>query len=1215
MSQHHIYARHIDLQERTSLSVLASMVNAGSTLLDLGCGSGSLGAYLQSQRGCTLDGVTLSDEEASLARPHYRDVLIADLDTLAVDQAFHGKQYDYIICADVLEHLKQPERILSCCRDLLAPQGQVLISVPNANYSGLLMELMQGELRYRTEGLLDRTHLRFFTRKSLLRFLQEQSWSVQSLQTIERSLDNSEFKHLHADIFPPAVIRHLMAQPDALTYQFICAARPSELVSHANHALFDSVRADAQPDFATNVYWADSGQYREAQKLTAHGHIGEMHQRLSFALPAFGAAAPTLRWDPANRPGFLHLHGMCLKNPQGQIAWRWDSLRDWSQTPHNQLYWQPAPATAMGSSLLLLTDDDPWLQLPIPAEVLQSCMASSGSTLEMEIGWPMSADYAMLAGHMETLRADLQRADQETFRWRHEHTVTSQALHDQHQRAEQLQSICEERFELIQAQQQCIAHLQAHVAQIEASGAYRAVQKISRIKRKLLGSPTHSVAQAQPQTATPEPVAPAPEEPASAIAMKPTTTLQDSDALTNKPEESAHDQQAEVKPQNLHTRRPICVIVPVYRGLLDTQQCLNAALSAPTREPFRLVVINDASPEPELQQWLRELAARDPRVQLLENPENLGFVGTVNKGMAMHPNADVVLLNSDTEVSNDWLDRLQQAAYSRPGIASVTPLSNNATICSYPRFCSQNALPRDISSAQLDQLCVQANSGAAVEIPTGVGFCMYIRRDCLEQVGLFDEANFGKGYGEENDFCMRAISAGWQHLLSLDTFVLHTGGVSFGESKTPREQAAYEKLKQLHPAYETLVHEHLKANPAQTARNNIDKLRIARLSQPRILMIMHNVGGGTQRHVRELAEKFHGKALVFVLTPLPDHFVRLQWLDKNEGYSEEFHWPTQSQELLQVLRELRIQQLHFHHLLGLDPQIMHLPQQLGLPYDFTAHDYFTACPQITLTNASHNYCGEQGVRQCTQCLADRPAPTQETIEDWRLRHRLFLLQARNVLAPSLDCALRMQRYFPGIRICHVPHFDLPATENLPPVQSLPLPAHANLRVFVLGGVSAAKGGNVLEAVALHAARINAPLELHLIGYPHRPMPTQPRASLTIHGHYDDTDLPALLQRLKPDVVWFPALWPETYSYTLSACLEAGLPVIAPDIGAFTERLACRPWTWLRPWNTTPDEWVDFLTQVRQSHFVDFVPPAPAPAAPQRNAELDAWSYDSDYLIA
>ena len=155
----------------------------------------------------------------------------------------------------------------------------------------------------------------------------------------------------------------------------------------------------------------------------------------------------------------------------------------------------------------------------------------------------------------------------------------------------------------------------------------------------------------------------------------------------------------------------------------------------------------------------------------------------------------------------------------------------------------------------------------------------------------------------------------------------------------------------------------------------------------------------------------------------------------------------------------------------------------------------------------------------------------------------------------------------------------------------------------------------MQAVAQAATRHRAPLELHLLGYPHRPMPTQPHTSLTVHGPYNDADLALLLERLQPDLIWFPALWPETYSYTLSAAILAGVPIVAPNLGAFTERLSQRPWTWLEPWNTTPDDWLNLFLNLRQRYFIDGQIPPPAPAAPLHatDTNLLTWSYEKDYL--
>ena len=125
------------------------------------------------------------------------------------------------------------------------------------------------------------------------------------------------------------------------------------------------------------------------------------------------------------------------------------------------------------------------------------------------------------------------------------------------------------------------------------------------------------------------------------------------------------------------------VIVPVYKGLDETRRCLDSVLAFPQRTAREIVVVDDCSPEPELAGWLRELAETGA-ITLLENPANTGFVNAVNRSMILHPDRDVVLLNSDTEVHGDWLDRLRRHAYSDPQVGTVTPFTNNGTICGYP---------------------------------------------------------------------------------------------------------------------------------------------------------------------------------------------------------------------------------------------------------------------------------------------------------------------------------------------------------------------------------------------------------------------------------------------------------------------------------------------------------------------------------------------------
>jgi 2-polyprenyl-3-methyl-5-hydroxy-6-metoxy-1,4-benzoquinol methylase len=149
-----------------------------------------------------IDGLTISPEEAALAAPHYRRVEVADLESCDLAALFAPGSYDAIVCADVLEHIRHPEQVLRACRLLLAEGGRVLLSIPNTGYAGLIAELMTGEFRYRPEGLLDETHLRFFTRQTLTRFLAAEHWAVEEIQTVPRPLPDSEFR-VAFDALPP----------------------------------------------------------------------------------------------------------------------------------------------------------------------------------------------------------------------------------------------------------------------------------------------------------------------------------------------------------------------------------------------------------------------------------------------------------------------------------------------------------------------------------------------------------------------------------------------------------------------------------------------------------------------------------------------------------------------------------------------------------------------------------------------------------------------------------------------------------------------------------------------------------------------------------------------------------------------------------------------------------------------------------------------------
>jgi len=270
---------------------------------------------------------------------------------------------------------------------------------------------------------------------------------------------------------------------------------------------------------------------------------------------------------------------------------------------------------------------------------------------------------------------------------------------------------------------------------------------------------------------------------------------------------------------------PVDIIVPVYRDLAATRRCLESVFNAADPLMGRVIVINDASPEPEVADYCASITA-DADLVSIAHESNKGFVATVNEGMRLAEDRDVIILNSDTEVPGDWVTRLATAAQG-DRIASVTPFSNNATICSYPHFCQDNPMPAGHAVASLSELFRANNAGQTIDIPTGIGFCMFLSRAAIDEVGDFDEAAFGRGYGEENDWCLRASAAGWRHLLCGDLFVFHAGGASFGQDAQALQASAMAVLESRYPDYTKQVAEFIERDPIEPLRFAIDQARTA----------------------------------------------------------------------------------------------------------------------------------------------------------------------------------------------------------------------------------------------------------------------------------------------------------------------------------------------------------------------------------------------------
>lgn len=625
----------------------------------------------------------------------------------------------------------------------------------------------------------------------------------------------------------------------------------------------------------------------------------------------------------------------------------------------------------------------------------------------------------------------------------------------------------------------------------------------------------------------------------------------------------------------------VCIIVPVYAGLEDSKRCIESLLaSLPLQKAkVRVIIVDDCSPEPALSQYCKKISEGNPLINLLVNVKNLGFVKSVNRGMQKAGGDDVILLNSDTEVANDWIDRLVAAAYRKDKTATVTPFSNNATICSYPRFLESNPLPTGETVKTLDKLFSDINADKTVELPTGHGFCLFITRAAINELGLFDDRAFPRGYGEENDFCCRAHIAGWTNILAGNVFVFHEGSVSFGAEREARVSAAMKTIAARFPWYHAAVGKFIENDPVAQLRQAVSEYRRLKSPSPAVLMINHGLGGGTQKHVHELAKSVESHFRCYELASTNGKRVEIRSLSDDDGLQEFYEIPQQLDVLLKRLHALDVTHVHFHHTIGLPLVLFDLPKLLNVEYDFTAHDFYSICPQINMVEERGNYCGEPERAVCNACISKRPAHGAGDISEWRAYYAQLLAKARHVYCPSHDTATRLRRYFYLPNIIVAPHEEPEAEALYTPVK---IGMQDHLVICIIGALSKWKGADLVEAVAELVEKSRLPVRFVLIGFAYRQFNDLSQRVLQITGPYKDKDLEALIAQHKPHAVWFTSQWPETYSYTLSAALRTRCAIIAPDLGAFQERLRERPLSWILPWNTTPASFADFFMSLRQT---------------------------------
>jgi GT2 family glycosyltransferase len=273
--------------------------------------------------------------------------------------------------------------------------------------------------------------------------------------------------------------------------------------------------------------------------------------------------------------------------------------------------------------------------------------------------------------------------------------------------------------------------------------------------------------------------------------------------------------------------RPVDILVPVYRGR-DYIAAFFQSLLASGLQDAAVIVVDDGNDDSDVAEYLQSDILQRPEVTILRKEQNEGFLPAICEAFDNRKyDSDVVILNMDTILPPNWLPRLMAPIQREENhIGSATPHTNSGTICSFPEIFQDNPPFLDLGINEIDSAFARVDAhGLALELPTGVGFCMGMSAGALSQIGFFDREAFGRGYGEENDWCLRARRVGFKNIIVPNLYIYHKRGGIFPAAEKQELVARHHRiLMTRYPDYEAQVGEYGRADPLEALRIVISAL-------------------------------------------------------------------------------------------------------------------------------------------------------------------------------------------------------------------------------------------------------------------------------------------------------------------------------------------------------------------------------------------------------
>jgi len=829
------YTRFDDTPDSTH-NQLVQLVPRGARVLEFGCATGYMSRVLHERLGCTVTGIEVDSAAAEVARGIADRVIVGDAEQLDYAQVFGPERFDVVLFADVLEHLRDPQAVLRRVRPLVAQDGFIVASLPNVAHGSLRLALLGGDFRYTPTGLLDDTHLRFFTQESLLTLFEQAGYVIVEWQRKRTPIDQTEVRAPDATL-PESVLEHIETDPEATTYQFVVRARRVEDVEqlHSVQADLGAWRAEVeardsalrrlQDQLAQQTEAAVAATRQVAERESSLRELQELIRDRTAVRRALNAVSKQVS-EQAGLMSSLAERVARTATMQEALQWSFETVRKDLLERHDDVQATLYDLSARMSRLRPAADgpevaDRAYQQMIRRVqEMLRTAVPRSATIVVASRGDDaLLSLYGRKAWHFPRL---------DDGSWAGEYPATSIAAIAQ---LETLRAIgaefllfpnpatwwldfytefrryLERRYRLVFRRDdagvlydlrwpthasQSVWHLfEQTVATVRTRVGHEPAILDWNTRRDLadrfpvfsvFSPPSRGGSTLPYLDRTIELVALASDDPAlQAEARRVAKTA----VLTFARAPDASDVGLDVTWLNENDEFPpvskttVSIVIPCYNNVALTRACLRAVQeTVPGGVGTTIVVVDDASTD-DTPRALRELAAQDDRLEIVTNAANVGFISSCNRGAQVAQGDLLVFLNNDTLPLAGWLQAIVELFFNRPdaGVVGGKLL--------YPDGRLQEAggvVFADGSAANVGRLEYDADApmfNFVREVDYCSGALLATPRELFISLGGFDP-RYLPAYYEDADYCFEVRRRGHRVYYQPRSAIVHREGASSG---------------------------------------------------------------------------------------------------------------------------------------------------------------------------------------------------------------------------------------------------------------------------------------------------------------------------------------------------------------------------------------------------------------------------------------------------